>query len=301
VDGSSLLVPLNQIPTDLITQPGSGLESKIRAAQQASADKQKGELKKASEQFEAIFLAYLLKVMRETIEESGLTEGGFGKSIYTELFDQEISVNMARRGALGISDMLYRDLSARALNNGQTGEAESKDPPQKDPGALQSPGISDGSAIPVSAPGSSEPDISDLQLPVRAPISSEFGSRRDPFSHQVRFHKGVDLAAPEGMKVVAALPGTVISAGYQSGYGNSVLIQHADGLQTRYCHLQKVNVKAGDVVTSEEVVGTVGNTGRSTGPHLHFEVIRMGKQVDPASEFGFQIADLPRGSSKTGS
>jgi murein DD-endopeptidase MepM/ murein hydrolase activator NlpD len=294
VDGSSLLVPLNQIPTDLMTQPGSGLENKVQAALNSGADKQKSELKKASQEFEAIFIAYLLKVMRETIEESGLTEGGFGKSIYTDLFDQEISVSMAKRGALGISDMLYRDLSAKALNSGQPGETKPKDSPEANPVAPNSSGHSTGASIPGSTPQSSEPDISDLQLPVRAPVSSGYGLRRDPFSHQIQFHKGLDLAAPEGMKVVAALPGTVVSAGYQSGYGNSVVIQHAGGLQTRYGHLEKVNVKAGDAVTSEEVLGTVGNTGRSTGPHLHFEVIRMGKQVDPAAEFSLKAADLRR-------
>jgi murein DD-endopeptidase MepM/ murein hydrolase activator NlpD len=105
--------------------------------------------------------------------------------------------------------------------------------------------------------------------------------RKDPLSRQVRFHKGLDLAAPEGMKVIAALPGTVISAGHETGYGNAVLIQHSGGLQTRYGHLGSVQVKAGDRVDSEAVLGTVGNTGRSTGPHVHFEVIRLGKPVNP--------------------
>ena len=116
--------------------------------------------------------------------------------------------------------------------------------------------------------------------------------RKDPFLHRAKFHKGLDLAAPEGMKVVAALPGTVISAGYDTGYGNNVLIQHSGGLQTRYGHLGSVNVKAGDVVDSTAVLGTVGNTGRSTGAHLHFEVTRMGKPVDPLTLTGSQSASL---------
>lgn len=297
MDGSSLLVPLNQIPTDLMAKPGSALEAKIRAAQNTGADKQKQELKKASQEFESIFMAYLLKVMRETIQESGLTEGGgFGKSIYTEMFDQEISVSMAKRGTLGIADLLYKNLSAMAANDVQSGDAKPKESPGADPATSYSTGDTPASGPAVSKV-SNGPEISDLQLPVSAPISSAFGLRRDPLSHQVRFHKGVDLAAPTGMKVIAPLPGTVISAGYQIGYGNSIVIQHAGGLQTRYGHLEKVNVKAGDAVTAEEVLGTVGNTGRSTGPHLHFEVIRMGKQVDPAAEF--KAADLRRRSSKT--
>lgn len=130
-----------------------------------------------------------------------------------------------------------------------------------------------------------EREITDIQLPVRAPVSSAFGLRKDPFSHQTRFHKGLDLAAPEGMKVVPALPGTVVFAGYENGYGNTVLIQHSEGLQTRYGHLGSINAKVGDFVNSQSTLGTVGDTGQSTGPHLHFEVIRMGRPVDPILSF----------------
>jgi murein DD-endopeptidase MepM/ murein hydrolase activator NlpD len=131
-------------------------------------------------------------------------------------------------------------------------------------------------------PGEQDYGISDMQLPVNAPVSSLYGMRRDPFTRQVKFHHGIDLAAPEGMSVVPALPGTVISARYENGYGNTVVVEHAGGIKTRYGHLESVNVKAGDVITSEDILGTVGNTGRSTGSHLHFEVLRNGISMDPA-------------------
>ncbi len=286
---SSLINPIRQIPTDILTSSGSRIESKIRAAQSASGEKQKGELKKVAQEFEAIFIAHMLKVMRETIEESGLTEGGFGKSIYTELFDQEVSLNIAKHGALGIADVLYRSLSDTTSDENKSGQSGTDDPngglqpaPQASP---ENPGMS----------GKPEREISDLQLPVQAPISSAFGLRRDPFSHQTRFHKGLDLAAPEGMKVMAALPGTVVSAGYENGYGNTVLIQHSGGLQTRYSHLASMSVKAGDAVVSQSALGTVGGTGHSTGPHLHFEVIQMGQPMDPLLSLGSQYkAPEPR-------
>jgi len=272
---SSLINPI-QVPTELLTSPGSRLEGKIRAAQNLSVKNQNGELRKVAQEFEAIFIAHLLKVMRETIEESGLMDGGFGKSIYTEMFDQEVSLNMARHGALGISDLLYRNLSAVTASD----ELESAKPPANTPvptpQAFPQPSPGDS-----GAPSESENEVSDLQLPVRAAVSSAFGMRRDPFSHQARFHRGLDLAAPEGMKVVAALPGTVISAGYENGYGNTVLMQHDRGIQTRYGHLGSIAVKAGDVVSSQGTLGTVGDTGKSTGPHLHFEVIRMGRPINP--------------------
>jgi len=274
VEPSSLISPLAQVPTDVLSSPANRLEAKIRAAQTASGEKRKNELKKVSQEFEAIFIAQLLKVMRETIEESGLTEGGFGKSIYTELFDQEVSLSIARRGALGISDLLYRSLVEKALES-----AAPASPP-----APETLVPSASPAGPAQNGTGTENEISDLQLPVQAPVSSAFGLRCDPFSGGARFHKGVDLAAPEGMKVAAALPGKVISAGYQRGYGRTVLLQHSGGLQTRYAHLGSINVKAGDGVASEETLGTVGNTGRSTSPHLHFEVIRMGEPVDPLQD-----------------
>lgn len=283
MDSSSIISPLPQVPTDLSATAASKLENKIRVAQYSTGDKQKNQLKKVSQEFESLFIAQLLKVMRETIEESGLMEGGFGKSIYTDLFDQEVARSMAKRGVLGISDLLYKNLSDK---NSQVGQPTSTNPaPSNEAPAQTSPADSGTSSKP-------EPEISDLQLPVQAPVSSSFGMRNDPFSHQATFHKGVDLAAPDGTKVVAALPGTVISAGYETGYGNNVLIQHSGGLQTRYGHLGSVNVKAGDVVDSESVLGTVGSTGRSTGPHLHFEVTRMGKPVDPLPLAGTQAVWL---------
>ncbi len=290
---TSSISPLNQIPTDILTSAGNRLESKVRAAQSSSGEKQKGELKKVAQEFEAVFIAYLLKVMRETIEDSGLTESGFGKSIYTELFDQEVSLNIARHGALGISDLLYRNLSSA--------EDVNKKDSDKSPAGDQDSGR-EASPVAPNSTGQSETEVSDLQLPVQAPISSGFGVRIDPFSHKARFHKGLDLAAPEGMRVVAALPGTVISAGYEDGYGNTVLVQHDGGVRTRYGHLGSINVRTGDVVTSEETLGTVGNTGRSTGPHLHFEVIRMGQPVNPIMSFSSRIdaSEAHPGRLKTG-
>jgi murein DD-endopeptidase MepM/ murein hydrolase activator NlpD len=275
---SSLISSLNQVPTDILTSSGSRLENKIQAAQNASSSaKQKSELKKVAQEFEAVFIAHLLKVMRETIEESGLLEGGFGKSIYTELFDQEVSLSLAKRGTLGISNLLYQSLSA----NIDAKESEKPDQPSAaDPVDISAAPSSPATQSP-DAGNTQECEITDLQLPVQASISSAFGMRKDPYSHRTRFHNGLDLAAPEGMKVVPAMSGTVVFAGYESGYGNTVLVQHSGGIQTRYGHLGSINVKTGDPVTSQEILGTVGNTGRSTGPHLHFEVIRMGRPVDP--------------------
>jgi murein DD-endopeptidase MepM/ murein hydrolase activator NlpD len=276
MSGAAFLDSYNQNPIDLLPSAANRLSDKLSVSNAASAGNKKSELKKIAQEFEAVFIGQLLKVMRETIEESGLTDGGFGKSIYTELFDQETSLNMARHGTLGIADILYKSLERQTDDKGAKDASAIPSDSNPLPAGSQPPSTTGGETR-----ATSPDDISDLQLPVHAMISSSFGLRKDPFSGQTKFHQGIDLAAPEGMTVVAALPGKVISAGYESGYGNAVLVEHAEGIRTRYGHLASINVKPGDLVTSENSLGTVGNTGHSTGPHLHFEVIRMGKPVDP--------------------
>ncbi|WP_181421009.1 M23 family metallopeptidase [Curtobacterium sp. MCSS17_011] len=96
-------------------------------------------------------------------------------------------------------------------------------------------------------------------------------------------HQGVDFAAAIGTPVVAALPGRVVSAGVLGGYGNQVLLRHADGTATRYGHLSAIDVRPGQILRVGERLGAVGNTGVSTGAHLHFEVIVAGTPIDPAA------------------
>lgn len=112
-------------------------------------------------------------------------------------------------------------------------------------------------------------------------LSSRFGARSAPTKGASTYHKGVDWAVPTGTTVVASNGGTVAFAGWASGYGYAVYINHSDGRQTRYGHLSKVLVKSGQTVEQGQVIAKSGNTGRSTGPHLHFEIRIGGTAVDP--------------------
>ena len=112
-------------------------------------------------------------------------------------------------------------------------------------------------------------------------LSSQFGRRKAPTKGASTYHKGVDWATPVGTKVVASSAGTVARAGWGSGYGYVVYINHADGRQTRYGHLSKVLVRVGDQVSQGQKIALSGNTGRSTGAHLHFEILIGGAQVNP--------------------
>jgi len=117
-------------------------------------------------------------------------------------------------------------------------------------------------------------------------ISSYFGKRQDPFSGHEAYHKGVDFAGTAGANVVAVAAGVVTWAGARSGYGNLVEINHGDGYVTRYAHNERALVTVGQTVKRGEPVALLGSTGHSTGPHVHFEVLRNGRQVDPVSYVG---------------
>lgn len=120
-----------------------------------------------------------------------------------------------------------------------------------------------------------------LQMYLNGPIRSRFGPRIDPINGRLRFHTGIDIAAPAGTPIGAAAAGHVVFAGRNGGYGNMVVIEHADGTLTRYGHAEKLLVKEGDEVSSGQAIALVGSTGHSTGPHLHFEVKKNGHFVNP--------------------
>lgn len=112
-------------------------------------------------------------------------------------------------------------------------------------------------------------------------ISSGFGYRSDPFSGGPAFHAGLDFKAPTGAPVFAAARGRVAFVGRHAGYGKSVEIDHGNGLRTRYAHMSEFRARSGEPVRAGQVIGAVGSTGRSTGPHLHFEVRLHGQPVNP--------------------
>jgi murein DD-endopeptidase MepM/ murein hydrolase activator NlpD len=117
-------------------------------------------------------------------------------------------------------------------------------------------------------------------------ISSYFGERSDPFDGRDAFHKGVDFAGAAGSKVVAVAAGVVTWAGERSGFGKMIEINHGDGYVTRYGHNERTLVSVGETVQRGEPVALMGSTGRSTGPHVHFEVLHNGRQVNPLSYIG---------------
>jgi murein DD-endopeptidase MepM/ murein hydrolase activator NlpD len=121
-----------------------------------------------------------------------------------------------------------------------------------------------------------------LGLPYHGSVTSVFGHRENPFGGDaVETHKGLDISGPMGAAVKAMAKGAVIFAGSKGGFGNCIILKHGNGFETLYGHLSRITVHAGEQIEIGQQIGNIGSTGRSTGPHLHYEVHRNGQKIDP--------------------
>lgn len=207
-------------------------------------------MKDAAKKFEAYFLEYMLEVMQRSVD--AWKDGpDAGSEVYTALAHRCLADYLASAGGIGISRLIEQNLA------------------------------------PADATGAEK--MSDQQnphsLPVRGEITSRYGWRLDPISGQQAFHQGADIAAPVGSPVGASAAGVVAFAGSRAGLGETVVIRHADGLESIYGHLSKIQVTEGETLSKGQLLGLTGNTGRSTGPHLHLEIRRDGQAMDPLRFF----------------
>jgi murein DD-endopeptidase MepM/ murein hydrolase activator NlpD len=276
-------------------------------------------------------------LLRQVVVASGAFKGGemAGAGIRADVFAQTLSDALARGGGIGLADLLERSLAGSLAPGGPPGTLPGAAPgagaparalpgplplpagPDGATAALRRPAPGDGGPAPrlylarpgpaaPPAPGSAlSPPAPDpggslrLSHPVAgAPTSSPFGLRSDPFTGHPAHHAGLDLAAPEGTPVEASAPGVVVQAGWRPGYGLAVELDHGRGVTTLYAHASEILVSPGQSVARGEPVARVGDTGRSTGPHLHFEVRTRGTPVDPRRALSaYQPrADEPHGS-----
>lgn len=192
-------------------------------------------------------------LVKQLLTSSGAFKGDTqvaGSSLTQDLFADTLAAAVSEHGGLGLAAMLERSLT----------NADPQPSPRPE-------------STPATRPA----------FGVQGAITSRFGARLDPISGERSTHTGVDLGAPEGTPIPAARDGVVIAAGPRGGYGNAIEIAHADGSTTLYAHASQVNVTPGMSVREGEVVGRVGQTGRTTGPHLHLEVRRGGHFVDPGT------------------
>lgn len=220
-----------------------------------------------AKRFEAIFVKMVIDSMRKNVEQSDL----FGspedpaRNIYQGMLDSEYAQTLSGSQNFGLADAMMKQFGV-----------EPKDDDEPMPSALSM--MLGGPEVSSSRPSRFR---GTFQAPVRGAISSRFGMRVDPLDGDWRQHDGVDIALPSGSPVKAAASGVVVFAGERGGYGRVVEIDHQNGYHTIYGHLDSIEVAAGATVRQGAEVGTSGNTGRSTGPHLHFEVRVNGQPSDP--------------------
>jgi|SRR3989304_6355202 len=224
-------------------------------------------IKAVAKEMEALFAYELIKAMRKTINAE--TSDSLGKDTYMSMFDMELARLMSERG-LGLQDMLLKGLK---------GDFDKSEVGSQDSGYLSPQGIEQkvnklDNRLPTLEPRP-------FSFPVNGVVSSNFGMRRHPIYRDIRFHGGIDIAAPMGTEIYPIKDGMVLFSGEQAGYGNVVIIDHGNGLTSKYAHNKFNLVKEGDLVDTNTVIACVGHTGDSTGSHLHLEISERGEYIDP--------------------
>ena len=223
-----------------------------------------------------MLLLQMLREMRKSgsWKDEDEDKSGYGAETLFDTLDMELASYITKsKGGFGLEKSLTKQLTgSTAVESAVPATLPSLDLP-----------LSSGSEDPgprtvqpaVRGAGSSDPAITNRVE------TSPFGWRRDPFTGTTAYHRGVDLRAAYGEPIGAADAGTVVFAGEQRGYGQTVVVEHGNGIRTRYAHLSSVSTEAGAAVQAGEAIGRAGRSGRATGTHLHFEVTQNGQPIDP--------------------
>jgi murein DD-endopeptidase MepM/ murein hydrolase activator NlpD len=266
------------VSTDgIVPVTGASTSTSTSADGGARLEADRGRIAEAAKQFEAMFLLQMLKQMRQSMLEDESEEPGLGAGTMFETVDAELSKHLAGQSG-GLTPMLVEAMSkASGLGSAASGPSA--------PTTLATPAAAPVMPlVPAALPLKTErltPSVGSVTSSDQ--VTSGFGWRKDPFTGASRFHAGVDIRSSYGREVASVASGRVVSAGVQGGYGQSVVVEHAPGLRTRYAHLSSIDVEEGQTIESGAVLGKVGQSGRATGPHLHFEVLKNGKSVNPAA------------------
>lgn len=287
------MIPLSVQPDFQIDE--SRVQSLVRSGSTLTENKvtDKEKIKKAAGEFEQFMVGYVYKNMYNSVQKSQLSGNTFAQDIFMGMFIDE-SVKENSLGERGIASMLVKQYEGK-LGSRTVSALSELDATRSDISAK----VSD-KAIQLAA--SEEPadkvllgELSALAEGLGDKVSSDFGMRMHPIHKKERFHHGMDFALPLGTPLTAPADGKVRFAGKKGGYGNMIVIDHGHGITSAYAHLSELGVKEGDLISKNEKIGKVGSTGISTGPHLHFEVRRHGKPVDPKRLFSDQGVETAQG------
>lgn len=255
-----------QAIADAMAPGARALERRAAQTEKTPTGEDAEGIREAARQFESVFMHQVFKTMRATVPQNDMNGGGFGGQVFTDMLDQEYATLASATGQLGLADIIAEQLGAPAR------AATPRAPRIQAARAYRS-------MQPAPAPAS---DPNAWLRPVDGRRSSPFGPRQLRGEDHARMHHGLDIAAPTGTPIRASRAGEVTFAGRRGGYGNTVVLDHGDGTESLYAHASAIDVELGARVRAGETIAKVGSTGRSTGPHLHFEVRRDGEPIDPA-------------------
>lgn len=265
-------------PIDRLSAPIAPAETSTPAPDARTPE----QLRLLAAQFESMLLSQMLNQMRSSLFDDEESDAGFGKGPLADAVYSELSLAFSRAGGFGLTDSLMAPLLRQTAEDGLADGATGMTMPAS---AIAMPALSGPAIGPAMAIAPAVGAVADPAL-FQGRVTSAFGWRQHPISGGRRFHQGVDIAMPVGRDVPVARAGQVAFAGEQGGYGLTVVVNHGDGISTRYAHLSELHVSAGDTVTDGQTIARSGATGRVTGAHLHFEVLRDGQPVDPAEGLG---------------
>jgi murein DD-endopeptidase MepM/ murein hydrolase activator NlpD len=222
------------------------------------------DVREAAQKLEAVMIKKMLE------SSNAFKVKGTGGELHSGLFLEAVSQAIAESSDFGLANAIAKDFEDPRANNstlsgkGMSGLTHLQERSQQDPALLNA--------------------TQNLLVSDATRISSDFGYRMHPIDGRVKHHDGIDIAAPKGSAITSPRDGVVTQIGQDAnGYGNFVVVDHGEGVRTLYAHAEKINVKVGEKVKMGDMLATVGNSGHSTGAHLHFEVQHKKVPIDPGS------------------
>ena len=214
----------------------------------AEVEVDKNDKKAVAKQFEKVFTKLLVSEVHKSLANSSMFSGPTLEA-FDGVFQEALADSLTAGRGLGLSKHILTQLEHQHQ--------------------------------PTVLPSDFRNEVKPGGLPTEGRVSSAYGWRSDPIHGKRAHHSGMDIAAPQGSPIRSVRDGRVVFAGERGGYGNVVIVDHGDGLQTRYAHCSELKVAKGQRVQAGEIVGSVGHTGRATGDQLHFEAQKNGISIDP--------------------
>ena len=260
---------------------GSAAASLSETSPAGAPPETKQQIEQVSREFESLLLSVVFKTMRQTVPKSDFLGKTRDSDWYSDLFDMELARNFTHGRGIGLSTHIQQHLQLTPSQGTTQLRLTQQGQPQHQGSATKNdlaPSSDRHSQIAAAPPMNANGEIA---MPVVGRLTSPYGGRADPITGEEKFHHGIDIASPAGTAIRAALPGTVTFSGWKQGYGLTVVISHADGYTTQYSHNSENLVQVGERISCEQTIALIGQSGRATGPHVHFEVKKDGQSMDP--------------------